>query len=230
MIRDLLFLHDPYAGFNPMPPDLRGWHGDDPIFGELVKEAALATWRTIHHDPLGSGFRPVLVIEVGSWLGQSAVSLGKSISSNHGGELVCVDTWLGSSEFWTDTADPLRYGSLGLVNGYPSVYRQFLSNMVHAGLQGVVTPFPQTSTNAAAVLRKLKVQADLIYLDASHEFGDVLADLLAWWPVLKVGCTMFGDDYRAGHPGVADAVNMFAGSQGLEVIDDGGLFWRLVKP
>ena len=39
---------------------------------------------------------------------------------------------------------------------------------------------------------------DFIYVDASHKFADALADIEAWWPKLKLGGLMAGDDYFNG--------------------------------
>jgi len=37
-------------------------------------------------------------------------------------------------------------------------------------------------------------QADLVYLDASHDADDVYADIKAWWSNLRPGGVLFGDD------------------------------------
>ena len=45
---------------------------------------------------------PLLLVEVGSWKGQSSVAFAKHLKQlgpDH--RLVCVDTWLGAPEFWT---------------------------------------------------------------------------------------------------------------------------------
>lgn len=62
--------------------------------------------------------------------------------------------------------------------------------------------------------------ASFIYIDASHEYGHVRADIEAWWPKLKVGGMMAGDDYYNGYVpiadytfGVKDAVDEFFGGE-----------------
>lgn len=48
---------------------------------------------------------------------------------------------------------------------------------------------------------------DIVYIDASHEYESVLADIRAWYPKVKAGGYICGDDYTPGWPGVVQAVN-----------------------
>ena len=50
---------------------------------------------------------------------------------------------------------------------------------------------------------------DLIVHDASHNFDDVYADLIHWFPKLKPGCPMIIDDYEPQFPGLVAAVDYF---------------------
>jgi len=123
-------------------------------------------------------------------------------------EILCVDTWSGAPEFWTDQKDPDRFLSLKLKNGYPTVYYQFLANMCYAGIDDIVTPLPLPSTVAAEVLKRKDIKADMIYIDGSHEYQDVFMDILTWIPRLKTGGVIFGDDYSNEFwPSVVSAVN-----------------------
>ena len=206
----------PYDGFDASahPYDPQGWNGDSPLFGRLVDE-----------------LRPTLAIEVGSWKGQSAIHLAGRMAALRGAaQLLCIDTWLGSFDWWLEPRRSPRR-DMGLKHGYPTLYYQFLANVVQAGLDHVIVPFPATSTIAARLLMARGVLADLIYIDASHEENDVYLDLVYFWQTLRPGGAMFGDDYRADfYPGVVRAVTAFADEQGLrhEVVD--GQFWVLRKP
>lgn len=124
-------------------------------------------------------------------------------------ELVCVDTWLGATEFYADFSDETRYKSLRMENGFPQVYYQFLTNIRRRQLHEIVTPFAQTSTNALRFLAKNDVKFDLIYIDGSHEFDDVSTDLAYAWPLLRDGGIMIGDDYCEHWNGVQLAVDWF---------------------
>ena len=48
---------------------------------------------------------------------------------------------------------------------------------------------------------------DLVYIDASHEYESVIVDINTWFPKVKRGGFLCGDDYVAGWPGVVQAVD-----------------------
>ncbi len=81
------------------------------------------------------------------------------------------------------------------------------------------------SVMGAKYLQWANVSADLIYIDASHEYEDVKADIEAYMPILKPGCTMFGDDFSA-FEGVARAVREVFG-RNVRIVD--GNFWVVTK-
>lgn len=202
--------------------DLQGWGGHDEYFQARIDET-----------------EPRLIIEVGTWKGRSAISMADIVADDDlDCEIVCVDTWLGATEFWTNHDDPKRYRSLDLLAGYPQVYYQFLTNVKKLGRDDIITPFPQSSINAARFLRKHGVQADLIYIDASHEYEDVRMDLEYYYDCLRSGGVIFGDDYCEYWRGVIQAVDEFAGHRGLKVEherwpNEGQApsdYWRIRKP
>lgn len=73
------------------------------------------------------------------------------------------------------------------------------------------------------VLRKTSLEAaktfdkhyfDLVYIDASHFYEDVKADINAWLPLIKPGRFIGGHDYeslRKSHQGATKAVNAVFG-------------------
>lgn len=197
----LLHPRDPFAGFDyaARPFDGHGWGSDSPAFRELI----LAQ-------------KPRLIIEVGTWKGGSALQMASVLEeAKLPGTILCIDTWLGALEFWTNLDDPERYGSLRHEHGWPTVYFQFLANVCHRSLQHRIVPFPQTSATGALWLRHAGLRGDLIYIDGSHEEEDVYQDVLDYWEVLVPGGTLFGDDWS--WDGVRLAVGRFAREQNLRV-------------
>lgn len=208
---------DPYAGFDAsgFPLDLQGWGSRAPIFAQLME-----------------GLRPARVIEVGSWKGASAIhmaGLAKALGID-GFTLVCVDTWLGSPEHWRVRDHPDFLPSLRLRNGYPQLYQQFLANVIHAGHADCIVPFPIASSGAAQFLRGRGVAFDATYIDAGHEYPSVRADLEAFWPLLRKGGVMFGDDFIPAWHGVVRAVSEFAEARGcpLHLAAEGK--WAITRP
>ena len=183
-IRELIFDTDPYAGLDitAYEPDIHGWHSDDPIFKSLIMEV-----------------QPHRLLEIGSWKGASALHMA-SILLQLGltdAELCCVDTWLGSLEFWLMRDIPVFYRALAHKNGYPSIYYTFLRNVVSANFTEYITPFPITSSIAARFFNHFGLKFDLIYIDGSHDFEDVISDIKNYWPLLSATGVLFGDDYGA---------------------------------
>lgn len=200
-VSPLIHTVDPYEGFehSDMDIDLQGWGAESLLFEQLIKL-----------------IKPELIIEVGTWKGRSAIymaSLARKLGLTL--ELVCIDTFLGSWEHWekgTGTA-PVAFR-----NGRPVLYEQFMANVMKHGLEGVITPLPLDSGNAATLLSMLEVQAGLIYVDADHEYDGVLADLEAYWPLVKPGGVLLGDDFVQEWPGVIRAVCDFSEKVGVHYV------------
>ena len=64
------------------------------------------------------------------------------------------------------------------------------------------------SLSAARSIRTLHPEGlDSVFIDGSHEYADVVADIQEWKPLLKCGGLLCGHDYSTAHIGVMDAVN-----------------------
>jgi predicted O-methyltransferase YrrM len=209
---------DIYAGFraDDYPVDVQGWHSEDPIFRKLL-----------------AAVRPRIVVELGTWKGASALhmcALAKELDLDPF-TIVCVDTFLGSTWHWLNRQDPSGFAGLACRHGYPSLYYKFLANVVHLGHQDRVVPFPNTTTNASRFFNAMGgPQPDLVYVDAGHNFNDVVSDLRHWWPLVRPGGTVFGDDFSANFPGVEQALRTFCAEMRLAPVHVEGEKWVLQKP
>lgn len=194
-VYDRLYDTDIYAGVWHDEPDIYGWWDHSVMFNRIAAGAKL-------------------IVEIGSWKGNSAVQLANAAP---GAEIVCIDTWLGSIEMWGDHGDKDRYGALKLHNGYPTIYRTFLNNIIATGNKSRVTPMPMPSRQALKLLFLWGVQPDLIYIDGSHEYEDVRDDILGAMRLRpKIIC---GDDI--GWADVRRAVNEI-----LPVKQEGEFWWK----
>ena len=154
-----------------------GWGSTHPYFAKYIEM-----------------LKPKLIVEVGTWLGGSAVHMGNLLRAAGLNDscIVCVDTWLGSPEHYLD---PEMRRTLKLVDGRPTFYADFMQNVVQHGLQGIILPFSMTSTGAAEVLGELKIAPDLVYLDGDHSARAFRADLDLYWELLRPGGVVIGDDF-----------------------------------
>ena len=176
--------------------NMQGWGSQSPLFAEVINQV-----------------KPREIVEVGTWKGASAIHMANLARAHHpDAAVLCIDTWLGSSQHW-DFDDVRR--DLDREHGFPRVYHHFLANVVKSGLKDHVFGLPLSSLTAAELLVKRGVQADLIYIDAGHAEREVFMDIDAFWPVLRAGGTMIGDDFS--WPEVQRAVHHFARLQKLEV-------------
>lgn len=73
-------------------------------------------------------------------------------------------------------------------------------------------------------------EIDVAFLDANHTYEEVLKDLEAWWPKIKMGGILCGDDYATRHPGVPRAVNEFFSKKGINVFLDGPRYFNQSQP
>lgn len=160
---------------------------------------------------------PESIVEVGTWLGASALFMGK-ISSAH---ILCVDTFLASNEIlW-------REGNVqNLVQNFNQLYNQFCVNITNAKMNKRISALPMTSSSASELLAKENVIVDMVYIDAGHRDREVYADLQDWWPLTKK--VLVGDDYNPVWGGVISAANRFAQENqlNLQILDSKFLLFR----
>ncbi|MBS0620853.1 MAG: class I SAM-dependent methyltransferase [Verrucomicrobia bacterium] len=157
------------------------------------------------------------VVEVGVWTGNNAIYLAEMLPDE--GVVFAVDHWLGSREH----QDP-HNGEHSLL---PTLFRQFLSNVIHTGQTQKIIPVRLASVEAARKLQELHIRADLIYLDADHDYPSVIQDIETWYPLLSEGGVLCGDDWCLGGPNgdIAKAVREFGERQGLKVCAEGEFWW-----
>lgn len=201
--RDYFYTNDPYAGFDldSVSPDRQGWGSTAGIFARLLTEV-----------------KPAKIVEVGTWKGASAIHMAE-ICRDAGIEtdILCVDTFLGASGLW------LRAGyaeeTLKMQAGLPTIHATFLRNVIDAGLTDVITALPLPSREAATVLVKRRIKADLIYIDGDHSYEGCLEDMRSYRDALAPDGLMLCDDYT--FDSVARAITEFVAETGCEMLEVG---------
>ena len=171
--------------------------------------------------------KPALAVEIGTFVGSSAVRLGAAMRDADLGSLLCVDSFTGSGEMWF--LERFRR-DLQFQNGRPRIYELWMENIVRHNLINTVLPWCITSLAAAQCFRFLPWLIDFIFLDSAHLKGETYMEIAAFWDVLDGGGLLAGDDYDS-FPAVKHDVDLFAQRSGLTVqFSPSGRLWSLRKP
>lgn len=169
--------------------------------------------------------KPNIILELGSYKGKSAIQFANLCKKhNLSTKICCVDTWLGSAEHEQNN-------DLMKVNGWPTIFYQFLANIVHTGHEDCVIPIPMDTMSNYRLMKSANTKVPLIYVDAGHYYESVHADIKYYWEVLENGGVMLGDDYCSKTwPDVVRAVHEFFPEDQIHV--EGEKWWvqKQVQP
>lgn len=204
--------HQPYAGF-PWREWQGTWYNDQGAAHPIFREAM---------DLAGAG----VIVEVGSFVGESAIFMAKILkASNRDAVIVCVDTWGGGIDHWEKVPEKIKFWF-----GRPSLFYQFMGNVIAHGVQDYILPLAVDSINGARLLKLLQIVPQMVYVDGSHEEGDVIRDMEAYWQLLPSGGVMLSDDVGPWFPPVQRDWNRFIVRHGLKAHAIDGEKAILVKP
>lgn len=129
------------------------------------------------------------VIEIGCFLGKSTAWFVEQ-----GCTVTTIDTFEGAQDL---------NGSAEVIKRLPTLFEQFCFNMKALGIEDKVRVIRMRS-DEAVYLHNIR-KADLVYIDGSHVYEDVIKDIIYWGIFArKVLC---GDDYTPHQPGVRKAVD-----------------------
>jgi cephalosporin hydroxylase len=142
---------------------------------------------------------PARFVEVGSWMGRSSTCMAEAIrNSGKQIDFWCVDTWRGSEE----------HQQFGVVRE-DALFQNFLTNI--APFRDFIQPLRMSSLEAATTFDSESL--DFVFLDAAHDFANVVADIEAWLPKVRPTGVIAGHDYLSCWPGVVQAVEAKFGAR-----------------
>lgn len=148
-------------------------------------------------------------VEMGSWKGKSSTYMAVEIlNSGKRIKFDCVDTWNGSEEHLdknNNSYEPL----LEIPNG---LYNEFLKNI--EPVKSVINPIRMSSIEASKLYKDNSL--DFIFIDGAHDYFNVKQDVEHWFPKIKVGGYITGDDYA--WPSVSNAVDEYFGKNNVTSI------------
>lgn len=195
----------------------------------IENHIATNSWPHIYYDVLPKiisekGYRNV--VEIGVALGGHAETLLQNTQ---------IQTYFGIDPYLYNydpndgfSKDVASYTSLGGQANFDSLY-EWVKEVRLKPFQERCCLLREFSTKAATSFPDESI--DCIFIDGDHRYEAVIADLSAWFPKLKPGCLIIGDDYWM-EP-VAAAVNHFFSSQNKTVFfltaDSGYKLWAVYK-
>lgn len=145
------------ASFNRLLKGVEGWTYLDELWA--LHEATRRV----------SGSEPLSVVEIGCWKGRSTIALALGVRSRGKGKVYAIDPHTGSKEHIE-------------VYGTVDTFGEFLRNIQKAGIDDVVEPIRSTSHEASLQFQPNSV--DVLFIDGSHEYEDVLRDIEDWARIL----------------------------------------------
>lgn len=132
---------------------------------------------------------PVQIMEIGSWVGVSALAFAEGIKRFNGGKghVFCCDYW--------EKSDEIKYLENHLqVHSSPpqNNFSIFMYNIRVSGYHRLITPIMEDSRIAAAALRD--EYFDIVYVDGFHGYSVAAADIRNGKRLLREGGILCGDD------------------------------------
>jgi predicted O-methyltransferase YrrM len=154
--------------------------------------------------------QPKKIVEIGAWLGLSAIFMAKLAPADV--KVFCVDPWIPYSEMeaMPDAKERLK-----------RAYEQFLSNCIHEKVTDKIVPMRMTSMEAVQAIQDSNF--DLIYIDGLHTEEAVYDDIMGWYPKLAKNGIICGDDIM--WPSVEAAVTRAAHILNRRVNKDDNFWW-----
>ena len=155
------------------------------------------------------------LVEVGSWLGHSAVYLAEQAQKqNKTFQFDCIDLWeLGK---WSDSD---HYKVIEELVGHSVSEDYDFYHLFQKYTQKYSMITPRKGNSWELCKDYLPASLDFVMIDASHTYGSVMHDIACWWPKLKSTGLLAGDDYNWLE--VKAAVDDFAKILGVNIITMG---------
>lgn len=126
------------------------------------------------------------IVEIGSYKGRSTIASASALAETGRGTVVAIDPHA-----------PTGKASYTLEHGTLDTYDDFLANISWRSLNAYVISIRTTSAEARHVYDGQPI--DLLFIDGSHDYEDVLADIDMWTPLLAgEAIVAFNDPYAAG--------------------------------
>ena len=122
----------------------------------------------------------VMVADIGSWVGSSALVLAQAVLP-YNGSVFAIDHWRGSPQIGQES-----------IAERVDIYNVFKQNMIELGVWHIVHPLVMDSMTASKIFKDRIL--DLVFIDADHRYECVKQDITSWLPKLRDGGILCGHD------------------------------------
>lgn len=172
--------------------------------------------------PLGN---KVDVVELGAWVGKSAMAIAGAMPLGVDYLIHCVDQWAFPKGDHLWMTKPMADACMRRVEAgdQDPIFSQFRKNVEPLINRGRLHYYRNTTDDQAKQWNGDSF-IDIIYIDADHSCEAVTQDLTDWVPKVKAGGLIIGDDYRA-FESVREAVDKFF-PNGVKTL---GNLWYVTK-
>lgn len=123
-----------------------------------------------------------VIVEIGSFKGKSTICLAKGSKTGKGEPVYAIDPHTGSEEHREEFGNTFN------------TWSEFQTNLKNTGVEKIVIPLRSTSQE---VVKEWRKPVEFLFIDASHDYEDVKADFLSWFPLLIPGGTIALHDTTA---------------------------------
>jgi predicted O-methyltransferase YrrM len=89
---------------------------------------------------------------------------------------------------------------------FEAIEREFWENVGEAKDRVEMLRMPSAAAAASVCVRVIPPPPDIVFIDAAHDYRNVVYDIRAWWPIVRNGGYLCGHDYQHKFPGVMRAV------------------------
>jgi len=139
-------------------------------------------------------------VEVGVWKGHSVIHLAKGLKDRSNAKVYAVDLWEETYKF-----DGVNHGSKELHAQRKYLYEIYNTNVVNSNVRDMINDIKECSWEAARHFDDESI--DFVFIDAGHDYDEVIKDIEAWLPKIKQSGIISGHDYHNTKCGVREAVD-----------------------
>jgi predicted O-methyltransferase YrrM len=165
-------------------------------FYQNIGEESWFTYQNLYLEMVNTFGDESHFVEVGNWKGRSASYMAVEI---------------------INSGKRIKFDCIDIHTMWETQYEDFLENTKL--VKEIINPIIGPSNE---IVNQYKNESlDFVFIDASHDYEDILEDMKNWLPKIKVGGVFAGHDYSPHNPyehsiGVDKAVDDFFGKDNVE--------------